>query len=218
MIQLPGRMFVIAASMREQPFIANVRGWVGGRWTVECQQQQQQIVKDRQNCGIVCLRTPTLRLLLAHGHCEKQEFSRILVRIESFLNLIFTANIRGFLFILSVVLTVCCYTANMFQKWQEDVIKEGLLGVAHAFTLAFTNTRQEALLATGRRWIKSHCSKLRRRIGRRCGIRPNDNSISVSSFSLLFLLLLAGDVELNPGPTLSQTIVTPIKLEIPSEM
>ena len=33
-----------------------------------------------------------------------------------------------------------------------------------------------------------------------------------------FLLLLAGDVELNPGPTLSQTIVTPIKLEIPSEM
>ena len=38
-----------------------------------------------------------------------------------------------------------------------------LLGVAHAFT----NTRQEALLATGRRWIKSHCSKLRRRIGRR---------------------------------------------------
>ena len=33
-----------------------------------------------------------------------------------------------------------------------------------------------------------------------------------------FLLLLAGDVELNPGPTLSQTIVTPIKLKIPSEM
>ena len=85
----------------------------------------------------------------------------------------------------------------MFQKWQEDVIKEGLLGVARAFT----NTRQEALLATGRRWIKSHCSKLRRRIGRRCGIRPGDNSISVSSFSLRFLLLLAGDVELNPGRT-----------------
>ena len=70
----------------------------------------------------------------AHCHCEKTEFSRILVRIESFLNLVFTANMRGFLFILSVVLTVCCYTANMFQKWQEDVIKEGLLGVAHAFT------------------------------------------------------------------------------------
>ena len=161
--------------------MTNHRGWVVGRRTVVCQQQQQQVVKDRHFCGIVCLRTPTLRLL-AHCHCEKKEFSRILVRIESFLNLIFTANMRGFLFILSVVLTVCCYAANMFQKWQEDVIKEGLLGVAHAFT----NTRQEALLATGRRWIKSHCSKLRRRIGRRCGIRHNDSSISVSSFSLLF--------------------------------
>ena len=94
---------------------------------------------------------------LAHSHCKKKEFSRILVRIASFLNLSFTANMRGFLFILSVVLTVCCFTANMFRKWQEDVvIKEGLLGVAHAFT----SKRQEALIATERRWIKSHCSKL----------------------------------------------------------
>ena len=46
----------------------------------------------------------------------RRRSSRIQARIDSFLNLILTANMRGFLFILSVVFTVCCYTANMFPK------------------------------------------------------------------------------------------------------
>ena len=110
----------------------------------------------------------------------------------------FTANMKRFLFIFSVVLTAYCSTADRFQKLQEDDINEGLgLGVAHAFT----DKRQEALLATGRRWIKNQCSKCKRRITRSCGIRQDKTYISVSSFFLFFLLLLAGDVELNPGPT-----------------
>ena len=89
---------------------------------------------------------------------------------------------KRFLFIVFVVLTVYCYTADRFQKWQEDVLNEGL-GLAHAFT----NKRQEAVLAY------THDISLNSRL---------DNSyISVSSFSLFFLLLLAGDVELNPRPT-----------------
>ena len=76
------------------------------------------------------------------------------------------------------------------------MIKEGL-GVPHALT----DKRQEALHATGRRWIKNQCSKFKRRVKRSCGIRFDKAYISVSSFSLFFLLLLAGDVELNPGPT-----------------
>ena len=105
---------------------------------------------------------------------------------------------KRFLFIFSVVLTAYCSTADRFQKLQEDDINEGLgLGVAHAFT----DKRQEALLATGRRWIKNQCSKCKRRITRSCGIRQDKTYISVSSFFLFFLLLLAGDVELNPGRT-----------------
>ena len=123
------------------------------------------------------------------------------------MNIIFTNNfiatMRRFLFILSVVLTAYCSTADRFQKWQEDINNEGLgLGVAHAFA----NNQQEELPATGRRWIKDQFSKLRRskfrwRITRSCGIRQDNASISVSCFSLFFLLLLAGDVELKPGPT-----------------
>ena len=105
---------------------------------------------------------------------------------------------RRFIFILSVVLTAYCSTADRFQKWQEDVNNEDLgLGVAHAFA----NNQQEELPATSRRWIKDQCSKLRRRITRSCSDRQDNASISVSCFSLFFLLLLAGDVELNPGPT-----------------
>ena len=102
---------------------------------------------------------------------------------------------RGFLFILSVVLTIYGFTADRFQKRQEDV-NEGL-----SATYAWTNTQQVSLHATGRGWIKKQCSKLRRRIARNCGIRPNDTYISVSSFSVFFILLLAGDIEVNPGPT-----------------
>ena len=117
------------------------------------------------------------------------------MRIISFIQN-FTENMKRFLFILTVLLTVYFSTADRFQKWQEDVINEGL-GFAHAFT----DKRQEALLATGRRWIKNHCSKSKRRITRSCGIIRQDNTyVSVSRFSLFFLLLLA-DVELNPGPT-----------------
>ena len=61
---------------------------------MECQ-QQQQVVKSRlpENAHTT---TAILGDKLAHSHWEKKEFSRILVRIESLLNLIFTANIRGF--------------------------------------------------------------------------------------------------------------------------
>ena len=46
---------------------------------------------------------------------------------------------------------------------------------------------------------------MRRKISRSCGVRPNDTYVSISSFSLFFVLLLAGDVELNPGPTTTST-------------
>ena len=105
----------------------------------------------------------------------------------------FITRMRGFLLILCVVLTIYCSAADRFQKWQEDDIQQEGLRVA----CAFTNKRQQALLATGRRWIKNQSSKFRRKIARSCRNKYN----SVSSFSLLFLLFLAGDVEVNPGPS-----------------
>ena len=108
---------------------------------------------------------------------------------------------RGFLFILCVVLTIYCSAADRFQRWQEDDIQQEGLRVA----CAFTNKRQQALLATGRRWIKNQSSKFRRKIARSCRNKSNDTYNSVSSFSLLFLLFLAGDVELNPGPTVTSS-------------
>ena len=80
--------------MREQPFMTNDRGWVGGQWSVNNNNDMLQ--------SIVCLRTSTTTAILgeklAYSHCEKKEFSSILVRVrvESFLNLILTANMRGF--------------------------------------------------------------------------------------------------------------------------
>ena len=68
----------------------------------------------------------------------------------------FITRMRGFLFILCVVLTIYCSAADRFQKWQEDDIQQEGLRVA----CAFTNKRQQALLATGRRWIKNQSSKL----------------------------------------------------------
>ena len=110
----------------------------------------------------------------------------------------FITRMRGFLFIICVVLTIYCSAADRFQKWQEDDIQqeEGL-----RVACAFTNKLQQALLATGRRWIKNQSSKFRRKIARSCRNKSNDTYNSVSSFSLLFLLFLAGDVEVNPGPS-----------------
>ena len=81
-------------------------------------------------------------------------------------------------------------------QWQQ----EGL-----CVACAFTNKRQQALLATGRRWIKNRSSKFRRKIARSCHNKSNDTYNSVSSFSLLFLLFLAGDGELNPGPAVTSS-------------
>ena len=102
----------------------------------------------------------------------------------------FITRMRGFLFILCVVLTIYCSAADRFQKWQEDDIQQEGLRVA----CTFTNKRQQALLATGRRWIKNQSSKFRRKIARSCCNKSNDTYNSVSSFSLLFLLFLAGEL------------------------
>ena len=59
--------------------------------------------------------------------------SRALVRITSVFTSYFIQNMRGFLFILSVLLILCCFTADRFQRWQDDVIFEGPC-VAFAFT------------------------------------------------------------------------------------
>ena len=125
--------------------------------------------------------------------------SRALVRITSPFTSYFIQNMRGFLFIRSVLLILCCFTADRFQRWQDHVINEG-----PCVAFAFTHKHQKPLLATGR-WIKNQYSKLRRKISRSCGVRPNDTYVSISSFSLFFVLLLAGDVELNPGPTTTST-------------
>ena len=95
---------------------------------------------------------------------------------------------------------------------QDDIQQEGLRVAS-----AFTNKRQQALLATGRRWIKNQSSKFRRKIARSCRNKSNDTYNSVSSFSLLFLLFLVGDVELNPGPavTLSNSHSENSVLELP---
>ena len=50
----------------------------------------------------------------------------------------FITRMRGFLFILCVVLTIYCSAADRFQKWQEDDIQQEGLRVA----CAFTNKRQ----------------------------------------------------------------------------
>ena len=113
----------------------------------------------------------------------------------------FITRMRGFLLILCDVLTIYCSAADRFQKWQEDGIQQEGLRVS----CAFTNKRQQALLAIGRRWIKNQSSKFRRKIARSCRNKSNDTYNSVSSFSLLFLLFLAGDVELNPGPTVTSS-------------
>ena len=112
-------------------------------------------------------------------------------------------------------MTIYGFTADRFQKRQEDV-NEGL-----SATYAWTNTQQVSLHATGRGWIKKQCSKLRRRIARNCGIiiRPNDTYISVSSFSVFFILLLAGDIEVNPGPTATTSSKSPsekLVIELPT--
>ena len=109
----------------------------------------------------------------------------------------FITRMRGFLFILCVVLTIYCSAADRFQK---DIQQEGL-----CVACAFTNKRQQTLLATGRRWMKNRSSKFRRKIARSCRNKSNDTYNSVSSFSLLFLLFLAGDVELNPGPAVTSS-------------
>ena len=54
-----------------------------------------------------------------------------LVRIILFFILNFTANMRRFLFITSVMLTSHDSTADRFQKWQGHQLG---LGVAHVFT------------------------------------------------------------------------------------
>ena len=106
---------------------------------------------------------------------------------------------RGFLFILSVILTIYGFTVDRFQKRQEDVY-DGGLGQA-GITYCWTNKQQDSLHATGKRWIKEQHSKLRRRLARNFGVKSNDAcSCSVSSFSLFFLLFLAGDLEVNLGP------------------
>ena len=47
--------------------------------------------------------------------------------------------------------------------------------------------------------------KIQNEIARSCRNKSNDTYNSVSSFSLLFLLFLAGDVELNPGPAVTSS-------------
>ena len=92
---------------------------------------------------------------LARILSEKQTgVLRFLVRINIIFTFHFKAKMMRFLFILSVVLTVYCSTADRFQKRQEDINNERLgLGVAHAFA----NKQQEEMLATGRRWITGQC-------------------------------------------------------------
>ena len=132
-----------------------------------------------------CLRAPTPRLQflerekLSQVYCgKKEDFSRTLVRIESFFKSHLTAVMRGFLFPLSCVDRLLFHSGHV-SKVAGRCHKERLgLRVARAFT----SKLQEALLATGRKWIKNHCSKLRRWIRMSCGSRPNDNSVSVSSF------------------------------------
>ena len=113
----------------------------------------------------------------------------------------FITRMSGFPFILCVVLTIYCSAADRFQKWQEDDIQQEGLCVA----CGFTNKGQQALLATGRRWINNQTSKFRRKIARSCRNKSNDTYNGVSSVSLLFLLFLAGDIELNPGPAVTSS-------------
>ena len=50
---------------------------------------------------------------------------------------------------------------------------------------------------SGKAWVKEVISKISRKSARRCGPK-GDNLVSLN-FSLAFIMLLSGDVELNPG-------------------
>ena len=99
-----------------------------------------------------CLRAPTPRLQflerekLSQVYCgKKEDFSRTLVRIESFFKSHLTAVMRGFLFPLSCVDRLLFHSGHV-SKVAGRCHKERLgLRVARAFT----SKLQEALLATG---------------------------------------------------------------------
>ena len=59
---------------------------------------------------------------------QKQQEEGIFTESGKSIESLFKSNFQGFLFTLSAVLTICCFTANMFQIWHEDqdVGKEGL--------------------------------------------------------------------------------------------
>ena len=104
-------------------------------------------------------------------------------------------NVRGVLFILSVVSTMYRIGSKADLLRRQEEVDAGL-GLDVTFTI-----NKSMLCDSGRNWIKKQCSKQGRRIARNCRVRPNSMYISVSSFSVFFLLLLAGDIEVNPGPT-----------------
>ena len=112
----------------------------------------------------------------------------ILVRIILFSSTCFIMNMRGFLFILSVVSTMYRTGCKADRRRRQEEVDAGL-----GLDVTFTCTDNSILCDSGRKWIKKQCSKLGRRIARNCRVRPNNMYISVSSFSVFFLLFLAGD-------------------------
>ena len=133
--------------MREQPFRARIRGWTVEYFSNNYNNWLQSIVH-------FCLRAPTPRLQflerekLSQVYCgKKEDFSRTLVRIESFFKSHLTAVMRGFLFPLSCVDRLLFHSGHV-SKVAGRCHKERLgLRVARAFT----SKLQEALLATGRK-------------------------------------------------------------------
>ena len=94
-------------------------------------------------------------------------------------------NVRGVLFILSVVSTMYRIGSKADLLRRQEEVDAGL-GLDVTFTI-----NKSMLCDSGRNWIKKQCSKQGRRIARNCRVRPNSMYISVSSFSVFFLLLTA---------------------------
>ena len=102
----------------------------------------------------------------------------------------------GFMFMISIIalhILIYIFVAKKFQT-QEDV-NMGL-------NVLYACASRDMTGARGRKWIKQQCSKFRRRIARmNYEGMPNSTNFGVASFLVFSLLLLAGDIEINPGPT-----------------
>ena len=168
--------FLFAASMREQPFMTNCRGSMGGQLdsgvstttTKGCKGSSLLWYRLPENAHTTTASTLSLR---EEGVFKDSGTYRIV--FESYFHSKY-ARISFY--------PLCC--VDRLLLYGEHVSK--MAGRCHQRGPIRCCSRFHQHTAGSTACHREEVDKEPLRIGRRCGIRPNDNSISVSSFSLLF--------------------------------